>query len=567
MKLSIGKKLMMGFLGVLILLIIVSTVSIWSMSRMGNEARNIQNEWMPSVQILNNTQRDIIDIQRLVLQIILETDGNELNKVILEQQQVIQDLNQKQKQYEDSMLSDSTERNLYQRFKQDKINYFSQLSALINHGQTTDLESKQKLLKQVAPIYKQTLNDLEKNIQYNTSQADQATSASVQLYTYGWITILAASSIAIVFGIGIALFMARIISKPMTEMVKMTERIASGDLTGNELKVKNRDEIGMLAKAFNEMSMNLRKVIQQAHWSALQVVASSEELLASSEQTSKATEHIASSIQEISAGSQQQVSNIEQSAQTINEMASGIQQIAGNAETVSLTVTFASEATVEGNQAIDKAINQMNAIHTTVQDASYFIKELGTHAQNIGKIVGIITEIASQTNLLALNAAIEAARAGEHGRGFAVVADEVRKLAEQSSNSAKQITNYIHTIQEGIAKAVAAMDAGTKEANAGIEVVNLAKDSFDKISASVDDVFRQIQEVSAATEQMSVGAQEIVRVVDDIAEGSESIASASQTISATTQEQLASMEEIATAASGLAKMTEDLQLMIHTFKV
>ncbi|UOF89322.1 methyl-accepting chemotaxis protein [Fodinisporobacter ferrooxydans] len=372
--------------------------------------------------------------------------------------------------------------------------------------------------------------------------------------------------IALIIGGLLVYFIIRSILRPLKHMLGVSKKISQGDLT-EKLEINSNDELSQLSLSFNTMSDSLRSIVSEIGMTVRHLASSSEELSASTEQTSRATEQIAASIQEVSAGSQQQAKDLEQASQTVSEMASGIQQISYSSETVSTTAAETSEATLEGNKAIHKAINQMNSIHTTVLDASQSIKELGDYAKNIDTIVEVITNISSQTNLLALNAAIEAARAGEHGRGFAVVADEVRKLAEQSQNSAKQISDYIATIQVGIKKAVESMDAGTKEVNSGIEVVNLAKNSFGKISTSVDEVFRQIQEVSATTEQMSAGAEEIVRVVDRIVEASETTSSATQTVSAATEEQLASMEEISSFASTLAKTAEELQSVINKFRV
>ncbi|UOF88724.1 methyl-accepting chemotaxis protein [Fodinisporobacter ferrooxydans] len=372
--------------------------------------------------------------------------------------------------------------------------------------------------------------------------------------------------VTLLLAIGLGYYFSNRITKPIRKLVEILKEVADGNLT-LQVAIHNRDEIGQLAQSFNQMTHNLRELIQQVRISAEQVAASSEELLASSEQSTQASEQIASSIQEVALGSGQQASDMEKAAQTVNEMASGVQQIAVSSQTVSTSSIQASEASKKGNEAIRKSLDQMNHIHVTVKDVAKSIKELGDHAQNIGKIVEAITGIASQTNLLALNAAIEAARAGEHGRGFAVVADEVRKLAEESSKSAKQIADYIATIQEGIHQAVQSMEVGTKEVDQGIEVVDLAKQSFEKIEQSIEEVSQQIKETSAATEQLSASTEEIVRVMDQIAGIAESSVGTTQNVSAATEEQLASMEEISASASSLAKMAEGLQELISKFKV
>jgi len=375
------------------------------------------------------------------------------------------------------------------------------------------------------------------------------------------------SSTAFILAILIGFFISRHISKPLVSMAKVAEQIASGDLTADDIHVKNRDEIGDLAKSFSQMAFNLRNLIRQVSVSAEQVAAASEELTASAEQTTQATENITNIIQEVAAGSEQQNQSIEESLQAMNEMSSGVQQIAANAQMTSSLSAQASEKALEGNQAIQAAEQQMDSIHLTIDQLADAVKGMGERSNEIEQIVETISAIAAQTNLLALNAAIEAARAGEHGRGFAVVADEVRKLAEQSAQSSQQIAQLIANIQMDTNKAVQSMEAGTKEVVEGIQLVHTAGKLFEEIKNYVDRVAGQIEEVSAASEQMSAGTEQVVRSVDLIAELSQTVVSGTQNVSASAQEQLASMEEIASSATSLSKMAGALQQVVGKFRV
>ncbi len=373
--------------------------------------------------------------------------------------------------------------------------------------------------------------------------------------------------IAVIVGVAIALLIGRIISRPVTAIADVATKIADGDLTVNKIVVKNRDEIGELADSFNQMAENLRHVIQQVRMNSEQVAASAEQLTASSEQTSKATEQVTSTMQELAMGVDKQVQNVEETSQIINEMSIGVQQVASNAQHVSNTAIDAFEKATEGDQVIKTAVQQMNSINQTVADLGVVVKELGERSNHIGEIIEVITGIAAQTNLLALNAAIEAARAGEHGRGFAVVADEVRKLAEQSAHSSQQISLLISAIQEETNKAVQSMQVAAKEVEEGIGIVNTAGTSFAHIQDSVSEVKLQIQEVSSAVQQMAAGAEQIVGSMKMITEVTEASASGTQEISAATEEQLASMEEISSSASSLSQMADELQTLIRRFKV
>ncbi|MGC5325991.1 methyl-accepting chemotaxis protein [Brevibacillus sp. SYSU BS000544] len=356
--------------------------------------------------------------------------------------------------------------------------------------------------------------------------------------------------------------------RPLVVVANRMQELSNneGDLT-SRIHVKSKDEIGQLATGFNAFLDNLQNMIRKINSSVLQVASSAEQLTASAEQTSSATEEIATTIQDMATGSEQQVESVHRGSRTIKEMTSGVKDISLLADDVASLTTTANAVSVEGDQSIQHAVTQMKAIHTTILDLSKIVKGLGEQSKEIGQIIEAITSIASQTNLLALNAAIEAARAGEHGRGFAVVADEVRKLAEQSSGSAQQIANLITTIQIETQKAVDAMEKGTNEVSEGIHVVNAAGQSFAHIHSAVNNVAAKIDQVSTLSRGVSTGTEQVVQSISQIQIVSEAAASGTQNISAASEEQLASMEEITSSATALAKMAVELQDMVGKFKV
>ncbi|MFC4767641.1 methyl-accepting chemotaxis protein [Effusibacillus consociatus] len=381
-----------------------------------------------------------------------------------------------------------------------------------------------------------------------------------------WNKTLLILAIAFLIGSAVNYFIIISITRPLRALVDASEKISAGDLT-EQVEVKSNDELGQLGMSFNEMAKSLRALIFEVRKTSEQLAASSEELTASSEQTSKATEQIAVTIQEVAGGSEKQARSVEESSKAVNELSIGVQQIAANAQNVSSTAMQASNKALEGNKAIQTAVEQINSISGTVNGLSQMVKGLGERSKEIGQIVEVITGIAEQTNLLALNAAIEAARAGEQGRGFAVVADEVRKLAEQSGQSAQQIAQLITAIQNETNKAVESMESGTKEVSAGIEVISAAGRSFDQILSAVNQVTTQIQEVSAASQQMSAGTEQMVNTISVIAEEAETTSAGMQNVSAASEEQLATMEEISASAAALATMAEELQTLVRKFKI
>lgn len=357
------------------------------------------------------------------------------------------------------------------------------------------------------------------------------------------------------------------LSKPLKLITSQVAKVADGDLNIGDITVKNKDEIGQLANFFNQMTNNLKEMIRGVSNTSLQVAATSEELSASSEEISQSVEQVAASIQELASGADTQKNKTAETDQSVSKISSEINTIAINVENVSGMSQQTSLTAEKGNEVIKRTIDQMEMIQNQSTSTAKMMDELGEKSNEIGKIVLMITSVAEQTNLLALNAAIEAARAGEHGKGFAVVADEVRKLAEQSADAAGQVNELIVGIQEGINRSVLAMNEGKLSVDEGIQLVNDAGHSFQRIVADVKTVSEQINDVSTAVHEISAGAKSVVTLIDDTARIADDSANLSQDISAVAVEQNASMEEIASVSDELAKMAEKLQDSVRAFKI
>jgi methyl-accepting chemotaxis protein len=380
-------------------------------------------------------------------------------------------------------------------------------------------------------------------------------------------SILGLMILVIILAVIIGYYISRTITQPLQIMVTICNELAAGDFHDRTRQLLRKDEIGQLADALTDMCTSLRRAFKQVHSSAEQVAASSEELTANADQSALAINQVSESISKIAQSSEQQLRSVDKTTYVVESMSAEIQKMTMNANQVANNSLRASAMAKTGNESIDKAIKQMTNIETTVTNSAEMVYTLGGNSKEIGLIVDTISKIAGQTNLLALNAAIEAARAGEQGRGFSVVAEEVRKLAEQSGEAAKQIAVLIADIQVDTQKAVDAMSKGTADVKLGTEVVNEAGKTFSEIATIVTQVSKQMSEISTEVQQMANGSQQIVESIGTIDAHSKTTAAHTQTVSAATEEQAASMEEIAAASRNLADLAQNLQTTVSQFRI
>lgn len=371
---------------------------------------------------------------------------------------------------------------------------------------------------------------------------------------------------AVLVAIIVSWLLAETVAAPLRKMEEVMAQVSEGDLTVS-VRLRHRDEIGRLSRSLNTMIERIADLIAKSMALSENVLASSRQLALSAEQSTKITEGLAQKAQILSSTALEQAEVAERTRTVINEMSTGIQQVADNSQMVAAATETATSTAEEGEGFVKKAIQQMQVINEAVAGMAETVRTLESKSEEIGQIVDVITAIAEQTNLLALNAAIEAARAGEQGRGFAVVADEVRKLAEESERAARQIAQRIQDIQSETSKAVSAMEKSTKEVVDGTEAVAKAGDAFEDIIKAVKEVSRQIQEVSAASQQMAASTDSALQAVDATARMADKTSGEAQEISALTEEQMAGIEELNAAADRLRDMVNELKEAIARFKV
>ena len=393
-----------------------------------------------------------------------------------------------------------------------------------------------------------------------SSDIDAATQK--MLFKMGVLAVITAI-IAVIAGI---LFVRGIV-KPLKHLNAQLETISAGkgDLT-QQLIVKSKDEIGELANSFNAMLTTLRKMMQRVDETANQVSASSTELSATAGSTTDTTENLTANMQELASGASTQKHGANENAEAMQDIAGGIQLVTETNSEVSSYAFDAFDTAKHGEQTAQEMQMQMQAMAVAVQESANSIAALDTHANKIDEIVEVIHAIADQTNLLALNASIEAARAGEHGNGFAVVAEEVRKLAEQSKTSAAEITKTIHTMQQLAKEAREHMQESEQEAASSAKVVQTTSVAFEEITAKVSLVTNKIQEVSGIAEELYARIEQANASTHIMAEIAVEAREQSKVVTQIAEANLESMGDINKAALQLTKNAETLQDLIHQFK-
>lgn len=373
---------------------------------------------------------------------------------------------------------------------------------------------------------------------------------------------------ATVLGIILGATLLKTILRPLYHLKKQMDDISNGegDLT-KTMDVKNHDEFGEVAASFNQFIGSLREMISNISTSSKESAVASGQFSASAEQTKASAHHIANSLQNISSNMNHQTNMLDESSIAVKESLEGILNIASSTTSVSDAVEAVSKQASKGEDSVGKIVDSMEFIHKSVDEADQSIHILAEDVLKIDGITEIINNIADQTNLLSLNAAIEAARAGEHGKGFSVVAEEVRKLAEQSSQSANQIKELIAHIQIETKNTVNTIVIVKDNVNNGHSLTRETAVQFKEILESISSVSGQVQEIAATTEQLGSGFNLVSQKVEEVLTLSEEISDNTTYITATTEEQLATMDEIQSAAHSINVISKSLDEMVHRFKV
>ncbi|MEK4508062.1 methyl-accepting chemotaxis protein [Paenibacillus sp. FSL K6-2524] len=352
---------------------------------------------------------------------------------------------------------------------------------------------------------------------------------------------------------------------PVKDLMQALDKLSQGDFSV-QLKT-SQDELGQVNAKFNSTVANINTLVTTIKSVSIQSAEQSKVLSTTMEENHGHSLAITENIEEISEKVSQQSKSISEGVTSLEEITSGVNTIAGSTSSVSEASLQMRDQSEQGNDNVVKVMNQMNSIHQSVMDSVVSIERLQERSGEIEEIVQVITDIATQTHLLSLNASIEAARAGEDGRGFAVVANEVKKLAEQSGNSAKKITDLVHYIQQETLTAVKSINEGEQNVKVGINIVQQTGELFGGILMATDAVTSQIQEVSAATEEMVAETEQITAAIKQLAQLAERNAAVSDEIKTRALEQRSSSNKIVDSAQQMNQISEKLESLVAGLKL
>ncbi|WP_371906693.1 methyl-accepting chemotaxis protein [Pseudomonas sp. HMSC08G10] len=536
LKIGLRAACMFVLLGVLVL--VMGLVSLYETRQMDRATDEIRVTWMPAVISLGDVSSALGRARALTLRSALEEQPSARKATLEKITEINQTLQGNLDDYERTIIADD-DRALFNTFLQMSEQYHGLQKSIRDAVAAEQLDEARRLINGPLAEYADSMmKALAALIEYNAKGAEQASQRSSAVFEEAFSLIIVALVMILVALIAIATLLTRSIVLPLADAVAVAERVATGDLT-QDIQVVGRDESALLLRALSRMQQSLRDTIRKIAASSDQLASASEELHTVTEDTSR--------------GLHQQSAEIDQAATAVNQMTAAVEEVANNAVSTADASKGADQTTRDGREQVNQALASIQHLVSDVTDTSGEIEQLASNANEISRVLDVIGAIAGQTNLLALNAAIEAARAGEAGRGFAVVADEVRALAHRTQQSTAEIEQMISGIQSGTERAVTAMHTSQDRANGTLEVAQSAGQALEVIAEAITSINQRNLVIASASEQQAQVAREVDRNLVNIRDlAMQTSAGANQT---------------SAAAQDLSRLAVDLNAMVAQFKV
>ncbi|RQO55110.1 methyl-accepting chemotaxis protein [Pseudomonas sp. KBW05] len=520
-NMRIGLRAGLSFGVLASLLVIVGLFGLGQMAKLRESALVIEQSWMPSIENIHDSAAYVASIRLEALRLattdesrIRDTSKSLLGRHRSELQTLLQ--------HHESLLSDAEEGEKLKQLKVNVDGYLSlvgQIVALVDKDQQQD--AIDLLNTRLAPQGVILSKSLEELITFNQNGVEAAVASAAQMYTNAQWVVGLIIVFALLATLVLAWLLTRSITAPLGQALTVARTIAAGDLS-QPIVVRGKDEPAQLLTALATMQEQLQTTIRGISESAQQLASAAEEMSSVMEQSTR--------------GLQAQNDEIEQAATAVTQMSAAVDEVAGNAVSSAEASKASDEDSKHGHYQISETISSIQNLVDEVLGASNKAEGLAVQAQDISKVLEVIRGIAGQTNLLALNAAIEAARAGEAGRGFAVVADEVRSLAQRTQNSTEEIEQMITGIQQGTQDTVGALNSSAEHAGQTLQRANSAGSALEKITAAISQISQRNLVIASAAEQQALVAREVDRSLVNIRDLSTQTAAGATQTSAASQE-------------------------------
>ncbi|MFQ2191005.1 methyl-accepting chemotaxis protein [Aeromonas jandaei] len=543
-NMSIGQKLSAGFAVLAVLVLGLAWFSISQLAKLYDDTETITTNLLPSTRYSSQMHVAILDARRSELaQVIggLNKDAQEVSERTLTFNKAKQEFDTAAQKYGAMPFTTDEEKQTYEQLLSAGAKYFSVHEELVNAFAAGDLDKVRSLRKNETRAALEEAGAKSYRLrEINNEIAEQMTKGVADLYDSARTMSIVVSLITLGFVVVIAWLLTGQIRNPVMALLEQTRRVSAGDLTSRiDMQQFNNDELGTLAKGFGEMQTNLRTLVSEVSGSVVQLSSAAEEISSVASQSAN--------------NMHSQQHELNQLATAMNEMQATVQEVSRNTSDAASAATSASETAELGAKTVNDSIQRIERVASAIESTAVVIRQLGDDSRNIGMVLEVIRGIAEQTNLLALNAAIEAARAGEQGRGFAVVADEVRTLAKRTQDSTSQINNIIAELQQRAEQAGSTMQQSQDLMNTTVATAREAGESISQISGSVSSISHMNIQIATATEEQGAVSEELNRNVVNISHASEEVASGAT--------------QMAQACNELNHLATQLQEMVRRFRV
>ncbi|MBK5344203.1 methyl-accepting chemotaxis protein [Pseudomonas sp. TH49] len=537
-NLNIAPRAFLGFAFIALLVIVLGVFAVNRMSTIRQASIDMETNQLPSVAYLGKVTENVLRLRILSFRVLINREPAALQDAQGRINELVDKVRSAQASYA-ALPAGGEELAQYKAFAVTLDNYLQAQNQMMELSRQDKIEEMRTLINtRIKDGTDQMGEQLNKLIAINSADAKTASGQAGEHYDSAVTGIVIVAVVAALATVLLALLLTRSIVTPLNRAVAAAQTIASGNLS-KTIEVDGKDEATQLLQALATMQTNLRKTIEQIAGSATQLGAAAEELSAVTEEASR--------------GLQQQNNEIEQAATAVNEMTAAVEEVARNAVSTSEASNQSTQAAREGRDQVVKTVDAIQTMTHDVQSTAQMIEGLAAQGRDIGKVLDVIRAIAEQTNLLALNAAIEAARAGEAGRGFAVVADEVRALAHRTAQSTQEIEKMVAGIQNGTGEAVSSMQQSNQRTQTTLEMARAAGVALEQITQSIHQINERNLVIASASEEQAQVSREVDRNLVNIRDlATQSAAGANQTSAATHE---------------LSRLAVDLNAMVARFVI